>query len=179
MRLFLLVAMGIWGVNLAWAEPPAIVAVTPTVTASANYVSGNQVGGVMTLTVGQRSQGQAFVLRNVTVVDKGKVGAPLDILLFNGPSPVAPVSSDRTAVNIPTAQMGSSCIGMVQVVNSDYVNVPTGGSVATVKLTGISAQADPAVGAIYAVAIGKATFAYTSASDLVLKFGLEPVPISP
>jgi hypothetical protein len=142
-----------------------IVEVTPTVSSGAAYTANDQVGGLMTLTGAVPASSDGAVLRQISVVDKGKQSAALNVLLFDAQPTVA--SSDNAACDVADAELAGKCLGHVAIAAGDYVAL-SAGSVAAKQVT-VPVKADSSA-TLYALAMTTGTPTYASTSDLVFRF---------
>lgn len=158
--------------TLSWVPRVTIeknISATPTITASSAYVSGNQLGGIMTLvdvvrTDNNIKQGTAL-LTEVTILDADSQNAAIDIWFFS----VSPtlVSSDHAAFNITDANLAAQCIGVVSV-GSAYSASSSNSISSTTNLN--KSVSVPSGTTIYAVAIVRGTPTYTTTTSLQFKF---------
>lgn len=150
--------------SIVASSNPDIITVTPTIDTSA-YAIGDQLGGVQTIADAVTASGEGGVLSGVTVIDKAKQNASLQILIFN--EEPTPTSSDNDAVDISDSEM-EKCIGVIYV-GSTYVGLAnnsmaeSGDSIRVVK-------ADTGSTNLYAVPIIRNTATYGSSSDLIFRY---------
>lgn len=158
--------------NLSWVarlNASKLVSVTPTITANSAYASGNQLGGVMSLTdtvrvdLNNTGYGNSQLI-GVNVLDSDKQNAAIDLWLFSA-SPTL-VSSDHAAFNISAAQMKANCIGAVSI----------GGSYSAASAVSVSSTAifnqmlQSTTSLLYAVAVIRAAATYTTTTSLQFQF---------
>lgn len=136
-----------------------IVEVTIT-TSTSIYASGDQIGVEVELP-GACNAGEPSVLRSLTVIDKSKQKADLDILLFDE-DPTNAVA-DNAAADISDAEMADKAIGIVSVATGSYKDL-TANSIATIS-PGLMVRGST----LYALVVCRGTPTYTGTSDLVLK----------
>lgn len=147
---------------------PTIVEKQPAITVTAGaYVTGNVVGGLLTLTSAVASAGgQAWVQSAIAAFKSGVVPA-LDIILFND-NPTASTFTDNAAIAINTADLGK-VRGVIHV--SDY----TLGAAATMSIGQAQNQGEPIVlvgTSLYVVVVARASATLGSTSDLILTMTL-------
>ena len=107
------------------------------------------------------------VLASVTVMDKAKQNAEIDIYLFKT-SPTL-VSSDNAAFDITDANLVAQCIGVITV-GTNYASCANN-SVSTDNNINVPVEiAGPTSTTVYAVAVVRGTPTYASTSDLVFNF---------
>ena len=142
-----------------------VVEVTPTVSSGAAYDAADQVGGLITLAGAVPAAGDGAILRQISVVDKAKQKAALNVLLFDAEPTVA--SADNEAANVADTEMAGKCLGAVSIAAGDYVDL-SASSVAT-KATTTPVKANGSA-SLYALLVTTGTPTYGSTSDLVLRF---------
>jgi len=143
------------------------IRITPTITAGA-YSADDALGNEMELDFGVKTIGtwDAYTLQSVSLVDKGKQDAEIDVLFFD--ASVTP-ASDNAAADFTDAQLAANFLGIVTISGSDYGDL-NDNSVATVKNVGLQLRPVDGTGSIYAYAVTRGTPTYTSTTDLVFKF---------
>ena len=147
-----------------------VVSVAPVVD-TAIYAAGDQLGGLLTITDGVSSPGGSAILKSVTVVDKDKEKAVIDVLFFSA-NPTL-VSVDNAALDISDANMATYCLGKVSIAAADYTDL-NASSVATVRVDDLVLTAAAGSTSIYAVMkVLSGTPTFTATGDLQVKFGLE------
>jgi len=152
---------------------------TPTVSTSPAYTAGDQVGGIMDLSVRDnrnvvtqgacQEKNAVATLLSVAVHDKASQSAELVIFFFNALPTVA--SSDNSALTITDAEMAAKCLGSVTVPASAYATVASS-SMAVLKLPdcALAMLSNEDNGPLYAVMKTTGTPTYASTSDLTLRF---------
>lgn len=145
----------------------SLIEVTPTISTSA-YASGDQLGGLQTLTGALRVSGGTGVLENITVLDKDKEASAMTIFFFDDSPTVA--SSDNAALSISDAEMADKCIGHVSLAAIDYKSI-SGSSIATVRNVGLALKAASGT-SLYAIAMIEGTPTYGGTADLVFRYGI-------
>jgi hypothetical protein len=164
------------GNNLSWLpriNATRVVAVTPTISTSPAYTSGDQIGGIMTLTdVIRQDKSGGFgtsELVGVTILDKALQSAAMSIWLFNQSPTLA--SSDNAAFNISDANLVLQCIGVVSV--GTAYSASAANSVSSTqnlnKIVQIPYTATSPTN-VYAVAVIGAAATYTTTTDLQFQF---------
>lgn len=156
--------------------PVAVQLVTMTpVTDTSIYASGDQVGtGATELTHAVRNPSNLCTLESISIVDKSKQKAALDILFFSSEPTIA--SANNAPLDITDAELAAKYIGKVSIAAADYGDLANS-AVASVKAIGLVLRnkkantQDPDKKSIWAVICSRGTPTYTSASDLVLQLG--------
>lgn len=148
-----------------------VVTATPTITSGSAYASGNQLGGLLTLSGVNNGGSAGCALIDVVVTDKAGQSAALDVLLFDAS---VTVGSDKAAVAISAADLTAHCLGNLKVTAAMYSSAGTP-SVATFNGSNMPLLLKPAAGqtgtgTLYAVLVSRGTPTYTSTSDLTVKF---------
>ncbi len=143
------------------------ISATPTVTAGA-YSAGDAVGGVMTFANAVRYNGRSAVLNSVTITDKSKAAAELELWLF---SATITEAGDNAPFTISDAEL-ATCVGVVPIVAANYF-AAADNEVACVRSVGLEFKC--AATTLYGQlkCLGTPTFA--SASDLTVTIGVEHV----
>ncbi len=145
---------------------PAIVEkqVTPTVTNGA-YVTGNVVGGLLTLTSVVASAGGQAVVQSVTAAFKSGVVPALDVFLFND-NPNNSTFTDNAAIATDVLDLGKAR-GAIHVSDFSLAAAATN-SVGQAQQQGVPIVL---VGtSLYAVVVSRSSFTATSTSDLIITF---------
>ena len=140
---------------------------TPTLDTSV-YADGDQLGDLATLDNAFDSDKDTGSLLSVTIVDKAKQNADLDLLFFNGEPTL--VSADNAALDISDADMADKFLGRVSVAASDYSEL-NASSVATKLGVGLFLGAKARSEKLYVVLQSRATPTY-AADSLVVKLGV-------
>lgn len=144
-----------------------VVEVTPTITAGA-YSSGDQVGGIQTLTgVNLDGGGSPGWLRSVTILDKAQQKKAIDLFFFDESPTIT--SADGDTVAIADAVMADTCIGHVTIAAADYKDIGSTSSVACTRVSDCLLKPFKD-GKVYVVAVVRDTPTYTSTSDLVFRY---------
>jgi len=137
----------------------------PTISIAA-YSSGDQLGGLQTLSQAALGDGLYCTLKDLVVVDLAKQKSALEVLFFNK-SPTL-ISGDNEPLNISDADVAEYFVGNVSVAAADYKDL-SASSVATV-VADLSMNALGGQGTLYAVAMSAGTPTYTSSGSLYFKF---------
>lgn len=161
-----------------------VIPQTPTISTSA-YVSGYQLGGIMSFfNCCRQDTGCGYgitELIGVTILDKSKQNAAIDLWLFNTSPTIT--SSDHSAFSMTAANQAVQCIGVVQLgLNSAGTSNYSGSAICSVssnqnlnKMVQIpgsyGGQPVATSTTLYAVAVVRSTPTYTSTTDL--QFQLE------
>lgn len=154
-----------------------ILSVTPTITSGSAYVSGYQLGGIMSIPLAVREefnslQGQSQLV-DITVLDNSSQNSAIDFFLFSSLPTLA--SSDHSAFDITDANLVATCIGVVSILGTTYSGTASNSVSSTTNLGKIiqvpSTKATPAT-TLYVVAVARGTPTYTSTTALQFQFGL-------
>ena len=150
------------------------IAVVPTITSGSAYASGNQIGGIMTLTDAIRQDsnvnfGQSE-LHSVTILDAGLQNAAIDIWFFNQSPTVT--SADKQAFSMSDGNQAAQCIGAISVGTSYSASALNSVSTDGINLSKNFQVASTATNPtnLYAIAISRGTPTYTSTTDLKFLF---------
>ena len=151
-----------------------VVAVTPTVTASSAYSSGNVVGGVMTFSNIFRTGGGSGVLASCLVVDRSNSKPALTILLYSK-NPSNGTYTDNSAFVFDSTD-AVNLVRTVTVASTDWVTlgayaVADVGAIGKVVYNGES-QAASVLKNLYAVAVTTGTPTFNAATNLTFKVGV-------
>lgn len=167
--------------TLSWVPRVNItktIAVTPTISTSPAYTSGDQIGGVMTLTDVVRQDSNTSVgtacLAEVTILDGDKQDAAIDIWFFKVTPTVTSVDNGAFAMTRANQQL--QCIGSVTLgasgssgAYSDAAAVSVSDNANLNKIMQVASTA-PSPTNIYAIAIVRGTPTYTTTTSLVFQF---------
>lgn len=95
----------------------SVFSITPAISTSPAYTSGDCLGSVNTVTNAARFSGGGGVITSVTVLDKTQAQrAAFDILLFNSS---VTATTDNAAFALDDADM-AKCVGIISVLTGDY-----------------------------------------------------------
>lgn len=142
-----------------------VITVTPTVSTSPAYTSGDQVGGIQTLTLPDGPDSRLATLLSLSVVDKGKQSAAMTVYFFTQLPTVA--SSDNAAFDLTDANMLYYAFH-VNIAATDYAT-SSSNAVASLGMASVSKCAlvsGSAPTALYAVVQTTGTPTYASTTDL-------------
>lgn len=163
------------------------ISVTPVISTSI-YASGDQIGGIMTLTDVIRNQSIPNTVSGsdlgwgwseiceVTVLDSDKQDVAFDIWLFNQSPTVT--STDNAAFAMTAANMKLQCIGVIKGIganSSGDSNYSDAAAVSTSSNPNINKPVQVPFSAtnktnIYAIAVVRGTPTYTTTSSLQFQF---------
>lgn len=170
------------GNNLSWVpriNATKVVTVTPTISTSA-YTSGDQIGGIMTITdvIRQDSNGRfgTSELVEVTILDGSKQDVAIDVWLFNKSPTVTSV--DNGAFAMTYANMQDQSLGVVQLGASGTYSDASATSICSTANLNIPVQVAFTASSptnIYAIAVvrGAPTYASTTSLTFLFKFFLD------
>lgn len=150
------------------------IAVTPTISTSPAYTSGDQIGGIMTIANAVREDTNALLgvsqLVDVTILDADKQNAAMDIWLFNTSPTVT--STDNAAFAMTAANQAAQCIGFVSV-GASYSGAAAVSCASTTnlgKIVQIPSTLTTPSSSLFAIAIVRATPTYTTTTSLQFQF---------
>jgi len=144
------------------------VKVTPTISSSPAYSSGDQIGGIQTLT-GAMINGGTGTLMSVVVLDKAAQKSALNIWFFKNQPTMA--STDNAAFDITDANLVlAEPLGFVSIAAADYVDSSSNAVGQASLADAIMVQSAASDGTIYAVVESAGTPTYGSTSDLVFTY---------
>jgi hypothetical protein len=163
---------------------PVVYAVTPTITPSVAYSSGQCVGGLQKVS-SPSAGGNIAVLDSLTIVDVANQKAPLTVMFFDAdPTAATPTAATPTAATPTPATVadgsafafGSSSprfIGKVDVAAGSYETIGGEAIAALTNLRLVLQVTTPpgALATLYAVVVTTGTPTYQHASDLTLRYG--------
>jgi hypothetical protein len=139
------------------------VEVTPTISTS-EYAAGDAIGGKMTLSNATTHRGNfGGMLQTVTIIDKDKEGATIDIFFFDTDFTA---TADNSAFDPSDADL-LNCVGVVQVGPLDWYNC-NDNAVACVRNIGLSFTSTSEH--LYAQAVIRTVETFTAVGDLTFKF---------
>lgn len=144
--------------------------VTPTISASSIYASGDQLGGIMTISNAVRNLGGTGLLKGITVIDGDNQGAKIDVLIFKSSPTVS--SSDNAAIDIAASELVSKLLCRVTIDTTDYTTVKAATNAEATKECSRSIEAASDSRDLYAVAVVRGTPTYTTTSALTFKFDI-------
>lgn len=143
------------------------VVVTPAVTASSAYSSGQQVGGIQTLANVCITQARIAQLLTFSVIDIDNQKAPLVVFLFNQNPTVTSVDGGTFAIT--AANFKSQLVGSFSISAADYVSAASKANAAVNFSNSFFNNLDPN-GSLYAALVTTGTPTYTSTSSLVCRW---------
>ncbi len=152
------------------------VAVTPTISTSPAYTSGDQLGGIMTIPNVVRQDSNTGIgsceLRSVTILDADKQNAAIDIWFFKVSPTVT--SADNGAFAMTAANQAAQCIGAISVGTSysgaAAVSTSSGAEGRNIGLPMNIAFTATANTSVFAIAIVRGTPTYTTTTSLQFQF---------
>jgi len=144
----------------------ATVAVTPTVSATPDYSTGDSIGGLMTVPGIVGADGVGALLAYITGVSKVSIGADIDLIVFNA-NPSASTFTDNDAVVIDPADLGK-IVGKVTLPSAGWVAL-SGTQVLQAVTTTVPINGQAAA-SIYVAAVARGVINLGSTSDLIFRF---------
>lgn len=155
-----------------WVRPAPVttrIQVTPTISSSPAYTSGDVVGGLQTISNAARVSGGSGTISQITVMDKTQAQrAAMDILFFDRSVTVA---ADNAAVAMSDSDM-AFCLGVISIgpYNTAWPGTPLN-SISTLMNVGFRFVLNGTD--LFAVAVVRATPTYTSTSDLIFSYTID------
>ncbi len=128
------------------------------------YAAGDLIGGKLTLTPAVRLQGFGGILTRITLTDKAKQNAPIDVVFFVA-DPTGTTFTDQAALAIADADLLNAF--HVSILATDYASF-SDNSEATVSNVGAAFRLAAAEKALYAALVCRGTPTYVAADDLQL-----------
>ena len=144
-----------------------VVTITPTVSTSPAYTSGDAVGGKNTITLNVAS-GFKGVLREIEIVDQAKQSAAIDLMFFKA-DPAATTFTDNAALDVADADLLNHC-GTISVAAANYAALYDN-SVATLSNQSLRLEANST--SIYMVLITRGTPTYAATTDIQVTLTIE------
>ncbi len=145
-----------------------VIEVTPVMATAGAYADGDQIGLGNTISNAAFDTGGTVELESVTLIDKAKQNAALDLFFFDETPTL--VNADNGAFDMTDANMADQCIGTLKIAATDYCDAANS-SVATVKNAGLFLKAAPATKNLFMVVVSNGTPTYANGS-LVFKLGI-------
>jgi hypothetical protein len=153
-------------------RPRKILSITPAAASFATpYSSGDVIGGTNTITAAVLDPKGVSRLESVVVLDKANQKAALDLVFFNA-APAASFGADNAAYGLNDSDL-DKCIGRISVATGDYASSGTNNAEATLKNIGLILDAIAGSTSVYMVVVARGAVTYGSATDLIIKLGLE------
>ena len=151
------------------------VEVTPTISASPDYASGDQIGGINEIANVFRAVENGYAgtwLQSLVVIDNDNQLMPLEFYFFNDLPTL--VSVDNGAMDIAASELASKCIGRVLVAAADYTTVKASTN-AMAQVTPENVFKSKANGStsLWIVVVIRGAGNYASTSSLKYKFTFE------
>lgn len=140
------------------------ITATPTVSTSPAYTAADALGGKITLASAVRVSGGGGIIQALTLADKGKQSAAIDVVFFNA-DPSGTTFTDNGALTIADADL-LAIIGVVSIAATDY-SAFADNSIATKYGLGLAFKAVGST-SIYACLVNRGTPTYTSTTDIQL-----------
>jgi hypothetical protein len=136
----------------------------PTVDHAGAYAAGDLIGGKLTLSPAVRLPGFGGIITRITLSDKAKQNAPIDVVLFVA-DPDATTFTDQAALDIDDADLLNSF--HVSILATDYASFADN-SEATVNNVGAAFRLAAGSKELYAALVCRGTPTYAAAGDLQL-----------
>jgi hypothetical protein len=150
------------------AQPTITIASTPTVSTSPAYTSGDSVGGKISLASAVRLAGTGGTITSVTITDKGKQSAAIDVVFFNA-DPTNTTFTDNGALTVHDTDL-LTIIGVVPITSwAAFVDNSVG------YANGLGLGYKIATGTtLYACLVTRGTPTYAATTDIQLVVGIIP-----
>lgn len=145
------------------------VSITPTISATPDYVSTDGAGGIQTIAAAVGTSGRPVKLESVVVVDKGGQAPAFTILLFKA-TPAGGTYTDNATLVLSAADVGN-LIGCVKVLNADYITPSSG--IRMVTYSDIDAVLPVSATSLYALLLVDAGWNAGSTTDVTITFGFQ------
>lgn len=143
-----------------------VVTVTPTVSTSPAYASGDSIGGKWTISGALRTAGKTAVWQSLSMLDKGNQKPAGDLFIFRT-DPTAATLTDNAAAVFSTNDV--DVVARVTVAASDWVTV---NSKAYLSLSNLGRVLKASSGTtLYAAFVTTSTPTFASTSDITAHFG--------
>jgi hypothetical protein len=139
-------------------------------TSTGAYSAADQVGVVMKLSNAVADAGGTALIKSISVVDKDKQAASLDILFFDE-EPTNAVA-DNAAADIADSELIGKFLGYVNVPAASY-GVLANASVASVQVERLLKSAKAGSKDLWVLVVSRGTPTYPTAEALTLKIGLQ------
>jgi hypothetical protein len=127
------------------------------------YAAGDLIGGKLTLTPAVRLPGFGGIITRITIADKAKQNAAIDVVFFVA-NPTGTTFTDQAAFAIADADLLNAF--HVQILATDYASY-SDNSEATVNNLGAAFRLSSG-SALYAALVSRGTPTYAAAGDLQL-----------
>jgi len=136
--------------------------VTPTIGAAA-YVTGDQVGGLMTFTGAARLAGAGGRLSLLRILDRSAQTAALELHVWSVTSPTV-TSTDSQQVNVADANFDmDSYVGWVPILTTDWAAFPgSANSVASVVFQSADYVCGTSSTSIFGLLVARSSVTYTN-----------------
>lgn len=149
-----------------------IKAVTPNLASFATpYSSGDVLGSLNTIAAAVSNQGGPCKLKSLVVLDAANQKQAIDLIFLND-VPASSFGADNAAYALADSDL-SKVLGRISVLTTDYVSSSTNNAEATLRNLELLFQAIAGSKNIYMIAVVRGAATYGSATDLIIKLGLE------
>jgi len=147
-----------------------IIAITPTIVPAA-YADGDVVDSVQTASDAVAYGKGVAELRSLAVIDKANQKADLDVYFFDE-APDNSVGADNAAFTLNDAD-APKLLGRIRVAAADYQSAGLDSALANKNDIGMMLQSIAGAQNIFVLVVMRAAATYASASDLIIKLGIE------
>lgn len=147
-----------------------IIAITPTIVPAA-YADGDVIDSVKEVADAVAYRKGNGEIRSIAVIDKANQKVDLDLYFFDE-APENSVGSDNTAFTLNDAD-APKLLGRVRVATADYISAGSDNALATKSDVSIMVSSIAGSKSIFMLAVSRGTPTYASASDLIIKLGIE------
>jgi len=142
---------------------------TPTLAVAGLYASGDQVGGINTLTDSTDWGGSCSVLKSVTLLDGAKQNKAVDLLFFSSSPTIT--SIDNGAFALLDSEMLGKCLGKISIAGTDYADAAASSVATKVELSLILKSAAGSKN-LFCILVARDAPTYTN-GDLKVLLGFE------
>lgn len=140
---------------------------TPTISTSA-YASGDAIGGLQSIgAVDGRTDSKSGIIQSITIADKAKQSAVIDIVFFNA-NPSATTVTDNGALTVADADL-LKVVGYAQV--TSYASFADN-SVGCASNVALPYNVNNNQGKLYFIAVSRGTPTYAATTDIQISIGL-------
>lgn len=152
------------------SSPAAVVSVTPTVSTTPVYTSGDVIGGKITLANAVAVSAGASLLHQIQLMDRANQKPEGSIIVFNA-DPTAATLTDNTALALSTDD--AKVVAVIPVVAANWVTLNTK-AFATLSNLGCAVKAASGT-SLYAAFVTTSTPTFAATSNLQISFSFLPV----
>lgn len=149
-----------------------LITVTPAAASFATpYSSGDVIGALNEVTNAVETNKEGSLLKSILVLDKANQKSAIDLVFFNSTLANSP-GADNAAYALHDDDV-TKLLGRISIAGADYISSSTTNAEATIKNIDLLLQAAAGTSSIYMLVVSRGTPTYGSASDLIIKLGVE------